>query len=326
MNDETKAEQAIEVPEGRLVLAPLWGPQDAHRRLLERRLDVRLGARGNQITLTGRPERVTFARRVIDELLTLVRKGSPLFLQEIEQMVDLLEGDLAVRLADLRAHAVVTTYDRRVVAPKTPNQRRYVQALEENDLVFAVGPAGTGKTYLAMAAAVAALGRHEVQRIILTRPAVEAGERLGFLPGTLVDKVNPYLRPLYDALFDLMGIEHASRMIESGVIEVAPLAFMRGRTLNHAFVILDEAQNATVEQTKMFLTRLGTASRAVVTGDITQVDLEPHRESGLAHAARILQGIAGIGIIQLTPTDVVRHPMVRAIINAYARDSSGDRT
>jgi phosphate starvation-inducible PhoH-like protein len=322
MSEPQRDTVTFEVPEGRLALAPLWGPQDAHRRLLERRLDVKLAARGDQITVSGRPDRVAFARRVIEELLALVRGGSPLFLQDIEQMVNLLDVDRDVKLEGLRARTLAVTHDRRSVAPKTPNQQRYVEALTKNDLVFAIGPAGTGKTYLAMAAATAALNRHEVRRIILARPAVEAGERLGFLPGTLVDKVNPYLRPLYDALYDLLGVEQVNRLIESGVIEVAPLAFMRGRTLNNAFVILDEAQNATVEQMKMFLTRLGHSSRAVVTGDVTQVDLEPRRgNSGLAHAVRILEGIEGIGTVTLTATDVVRHSLVQAIVRAYDRDS-----
>ncbi len=304
-----------------MVTAALWGPQDAHRRLLERRLKVRLSARGRQLTIAGKPDHLSFAERAIRELMSLVRGGQTLFLNDIEQVVKLLEGDGEVRVGELRAKTVTLTHDRRAVSPKSPNQQVYIEAMDAHDLVFAVGPAGTGKTYLAMAAAVAALRNQEVKRIILTRPAVEAGERLGFLPGTLVEKVNPYLRPLYDAMFDLMGIEQATKLVENRTIEVAPLAFMRGRTLNHAFVILDEAQNTTREQMKMFLTRLGYSARAVVTGDMTQIDLDRGRDSGLGHAIGILDGLDGIGVVRLTPVDVVRHALVRAIVQAYDRDA-----
>lgn len=309
-----------------MVTAALWGPQDAHRRLLERRLGVRLSARSRQLTIVGSPSRLGFAERAIRELISLVRGGQTLFLNDIEQVVKLLEGDGDVSVGELRAHTVTLTHDRRAVSPKSPNQQTYIDAMESHDLVFAVGPAGTGKTYLAMAAAVAALRAQAVKRIILTRPAVEAGERLGFLPGSLVEKVNPYLRPLYDAMFDLMGIEQATRLVENRTIEVAPLAFMRGRTLNHAFVILDEAQNTTREQMKMFLTRLGFAARAVVTGDMTQVDLERGQESGLRHALGILEDLEGIAVARLTPVDVVRHKLVRTIVQAYDRDADRRRT
>lgn len=312
----------IDVPEGKMITAALWGPQDAHRRLLERRLDVRLSARGRQITLSGRADRVPFAERVIRELMSLARSGQTLFLNDIEQVVNLLRGDGDVSVGELRQTTVTLTHDRRAVSPKTPNQAVYIQAMADHDLVFATGPAGTGKTYLAMAAAVAALRAQEVKRIILARPAVEAGERLGFLPGSLVDKVNPYLRPLHDALFDLMGIETATRLIDNRTVEVAPLAFMRGRTLNQAFVILDEAQNTTREQMKMFLTRLGYSARAVVTGDTTQIDLDRTRDSGLSHALSILDGIEGIATVRLTPNDVVRHALVQAIVRAYDRSDA----
>ncbi|MCB9551793.1 MAG: PhoH family protein [Myxococcales bacterium] len=306
-----------------MVTAALWGPQDAHRRLLERRLKVKLSARGRQITLTGRPDHLPFAERAIRELVSLARGGQTLFLNDIEQVVNLIEGAPGeVNVGELRTHTLTLTHDRRAVGPKSPNQKAYIEAMRDHDIVFSVGPAGTGKTYLAMAAAVAALRAQEVKRIILARPAVEAGERLGFLPGSLVEKVNPYLRPLHDALYDLMGIETATRLIENGTVEVAPLAFMRGRTLNQAFVILDEAQNTTREQMKMFLTRLGYSSRAVVTGDTTQVDLERGRESGLSHALEILDGIEGIAIVRLTPVDVVRHALVQAIVRAYDRDDA----
>jgi len=307
----------IEVPDGQVVLNPLWGPQDAHRRLLERRLDVRLRSRDNRITVTGSATRTPFAVRAIEQIISLIRGGAPLFLQDLEQAIQLMESNGDVKLDTLHGKAVFTTFDRRGIAPKSPNQKAYVEALASHDLVFAVGPAGTGKTYLAMAAAVAALRNKEIERIVLTRPAVEAGERLGFLPGSLVEKVNPYLRPLYDALFDFMGMEQAGKLIENGTIEVAPLAFMRGRTLNKAFVILDEAQNTTPEQMKMFLTRLGHGSHAVVTGDVTQIDLPKNQLSGLSHAVRLLAHLEEIACIRLTRVDVVRHPLVRAIVQAY---------
>ncbi|MGK0358592.1 MAG: phosphate starvation-inducible PhoH-like protein [Bradymonadia bacterium] len=311
----------VDVPEGRVVIAPLFGPQDTHRRFLEKRLDVRIKARGERISITGKAPRVRFAKRAIDELIALIKSGAAVFLQDVEQAIVLLEADTTVQLDQLHGRPVLATHDRRGVTPKSPNQAAYLDAIAENDLVFGVGPAGTGKTYLAMAAAVAALKRREVERIILARPAVEAGERLGFLPGSLIEKVNPYLRPLYDALFEFLGVEQATRLIEQRSVEVAPLAFMRGRTLNRAFVVLDEAQNTTREQMKMFLTRLGNDSRAVITGDITQVDLPRNQGSGLAHAIKLLKGIDGIAIVRLTRVDVVRHPLVRAIVQAYEEAS-----
>lgn len=319
MEDALRA--IIEVPEGQVVTGPLWGPQDAHRRLLERRLDIRLNARGDRINVSGATaEQLELGQRVVRELLGVVRGGGTLFLRDVEQAVSLLRADASVSLGELHGKTVVVTHDARAISPKSPNQATYVDAMANNDLVFCVGPAGTGKTYLAMAAAVAAYKAREVKRIILARPAVEAGERLGFLPGTLTEKVNPYLIPLYDALFDLLTIEMAGRLIENNTIEVAPLAFMRGRTLNKAFVILDEAQNTTRDQMKMFLTRLGHNSRAVVTGDTTQIDLQ-RDQSGLEHAIRVLHGIDGIGVCRLTPVDVVRHPLVQAIVLAYEADA-----
>ncbi|MEZ4464599.1 MAG: PhoH family protein [bacterium] len=314
----------VEVPDGQVVFTPLWGPQDSHRRVLEKRLDVRLRSKGTRIHITGSPGRLPFARRAIEELVRLIRSGAPVFLQDLEQAVALLETDADVHLDELHGRPVFTTFDRRGITPKSPNQKNYLDAIARHDLVFAYGPAGTGKTYLAMAAAVAALRMHEVERIILARPAVEAGERLGFLPGSLVEKVNPYLRPLYDALFDFLGMEQAGRLIENGTVEVAPLAFMRGRTLNRAFVILDEAQNSTPEQMKMFLTRLGHSSRAVVTGDITQIDLPKAQASGLGHAISLLGHLDGIGVVQLSRVDVVRHPLVRAIVQAYDEAEQGE--
>ncbi len=311
----------IQVPEGQVVTTPLWGPQDAHRRLLERRLGLRLGARGAEITLSGKSAaELEFGARVIGELLDVIRGGATLFLQDVEQAISLLRHDADVHLSALHGKTVVVTHDKRAISPKSPNQAAYVEAMAHNDLVFCVGPAGTGKTYLAMAAAVAAYKRREVKRIILARPAVEAGERLGFLPGTLTEKVNPYLQPLYDALFDLLTLDKADRLIQNNTIEVAPLAFMRGRTLNKAFVILDEAQNTTRDQMKMFLTRLGHSSRAVVTGDTTQIDLQ-RGQSGLEHAIQVLGEVDDIGVCRLTPVDVVRHPLVQAIVRAYEADS-----
>ena len=320
MSQNDRAGASVAVPEGRILISPLFGPQDAHRRLIEKRLGVRLSGRAQQITISGPPEGLVFAQRAVGELLDVVRSGAPLFLQDIEQSLSLLEADSSVRLAQLHGQAFLTTHDHRHISPKTPNQRIYIDLMSDCDVVFASGPAGTGKTYLAMAAAVAALRQREVERIVLARPAVEAGEHLGFLPGSLTEKVNPYLRPLYDALYDLLGMDQAGKLIESGKIEVAPLAFMRGRTLNRAFVILDEAQNTTREQMKMFLTRLGYHSRAVITGDVTQTDLPRSTMSGLVHATGLLDGIEGIGVVRLTPVDVVRHPLVQAIVRAYDKD------
>ena len=311
------------LPEGSVLLLPLFGPQDVHRRLLERELDVRISARGSEITVQGRPDARAFAVRVLDELCKLLRGGAPLFVKDVERSIALLREDESVRLDELHGQSILTTNDLRQITPKSQNQKAYLDAMAQSDLVFATGPAGTGKTYLAMAAAVAALKRHEVKRIVLTRPAVEAGERLGFLPGSLVEKVNPYLRPLYDALFDLVGMEQALKLTEDQVLEVAPLAFMRGRTLNASFVILDEAQNTTKEQMKMFLTRLGPSSRAVVTGDLSQVDLPGGVESGLRHALHLLSSIEAIRMIRLTPIDVVRHPLVQAIVRAYDAEEAG---
>jgi phosphate starvation-inducible PhoH-like protein len=315
----------IDVPEGQLVLSPLFGPQDQLRKMLDRRLGVKLTGRGQVLNLAGPPKKVAFAVRVVEKLLERIRGGSLLFMPDIDQVIGLLETDHQAPLSPQIENEAALEVGQGRVIPKSPNQKSYLDSLQQNDLVFATGPAGTGKTYLAMAAAVAALRRKEVERIILARPAVEAGEKLGFLPGSLSDKVNPYLRPLHDALFDLMGQESGGRLIDSGVAEVAPLAFMRGRTLNKAFVILDEAQNTTQQQMKMFLTRLGYGSRAVVTGDITQIDLERGQQSGLVHVLDLLHGIPGIGFVRLETVDVVRHGLVRAIVQAY-EEENGQRS
>jgi phosphate starvation-inducible PhoH-like protein len=267
----------------------------------------------------GASAEVGLARKVLEELYAVVRSGSEVHPRDVRQAVRMVTQQPNVDLGEVYEDVLASVGGRRRIAAKNLNQRRYVEAMRTLDVVFSVGPAGTGKTYLAMAMAIASLNRHEVSRVVLTRPAVEAGEKLGFLPGSMAEKVNPYLRPLYDALNDMMPFEKANRLMERGVIEVAPLAFMRGRTLNDSFVILDEAQNATTEQMKMLLTRLGFDSKAVITGDITQIDLPSEKRSGLVEAIRILDGIEGIGFLHFTEEDVVRHPLVQSIIRAYDR-------
>ena len=259
------------------------------------------------------------ARKVLEELYALLRDGRQLRPQDVHAAIQAVSKEPDRALRDVYGDVLASVGGRRRIAAKNIAQRRYIETIQRDDVVLAMGPAGTGKTYLAMAMAVAALNRHEVSRMILTRPAVEAGERLGFLPGTMADKVNPYLRPLYDALHDMMDFDKVARLMDRNVIEVAPLAFMRGRTLNNAFVILDEAQNTTPEQMKMFLTRLGYDSKAVVTGDITQVDLPSEQTSGLVDALRVLDGVEGIGLMEFTEADVVRHPLVQSIVRAYDR-------
>lgn len=275
--------------------------------------------------LVGPAEQVAGAKKVLEELYGWVRGGSGVAPRDVTSAARMARGAPDVDLAEACEDILDAPGTRRRVRAKNLSQRRYVEQIQGHDLVFAIGPAGTGKTYLAMAAAVAALNRGEVARVVLTRPAVEAGEKLGFLPGTMAEKIHPYLRPLYDALHDMMPFDKTERMIERGTIEVAPLAFMRGRTLNNAFVILDEAQNTTTEQMKMFLTRLGYDSKAIVTGDVTQIDLPGDRESGLVSAKRLLEGIEGIGFAVFDDADVVRHPLVKRIIRAYATtDASRD--
>jgi phosphate starvation-inducible PhoH-like protein len=259
---------------------------------------------------------------VLEEFYARARAGNPVLPREVRDAVRMLANAPETALADVYEDVLSSVGSRRRIGAKNLSQRRYIDEMRQSDLVLAVGPAGTGKTYLAMAMAVAALNRHEVSRVILTRPAVEAGEKLGFLPGSMAEKVNPYLRPLYDALHDMMDFEKAARLIERGTIEVAPLAFMRGRTLNDSFVILDEAQNTTSEQMKMFLTRLGFSSKAVVTGDVTQIDLPAGRTSGLVEALRVLDGVEGIGFMRFTEADVVRHPLVSTILRAYDRETA----
>ncbi|MBN9172371.1 MAG: PhoH family protein [Microbacterium sp.] len=299
-----------------VAMVQLLGPQDRLLRVVEKEHpDVDVHVRGNEITLTGEATAVSAARSLVDELLTMTRAGHDLGPSEVASSNRMLQTDGGPRPSEVLGEAVLSSRGR-VIRPKTVGQKAYVDAIEENTIVFGIGPAGTGKTYLAMAKAVQALQRKEVSRIILTRPAVEAGERLGFLPGTLNDKIDPYLRPLYDALNEMMDPELVPKLMASGTIEVAPLAYMRGRTLNDSFVVLDEAQNTTPEQMKMFLTRLGFGTRMVVTGDITQIDL-PQGASGLRLVTRVLAGIDDIHFSYLTSDDVVRHTLVGRIVDAY---------
>ncbi|MCK8477793.1 PhoH family protein [Microbacterium aurugineum] len=298
-------------------MVQLLGPQDRLLRMLEREHpDVQVLVRGNEITLSGDTAAVRKAKALVEELLAMTRAGYDLAPSDVSSSARMLRQEGGPRPSEVLGEAILTTRGK-VIRPKTLGQKEYVDAIEENTVVFGIGPAGTGKTYLAMAKAVQALQRKEVTRIILTRPAVEAGERLGFLPGTLTDKIDPYLRPLYDALNEMMDPEIVPRLMATGTIEVAPLAYMRGRTLNDSFVVLDEAQNTTPEQMKMFLTRLGFGTRMVVTGDITQVDL-PQGSSGLRLVTRVLDGIDDIHFARLTSADVVRHSLVGRIVDAYS--------
>ncbi|SUE14543.1 phosphate starvation protein phoh [Rhodococcus gordoniae] len=302
--------------------APLLGAADENLIALETLLAADIHVRGNTVTLTGAPADVALAERALAELVTLVRRGQPLTPDAVRRTVGMLTQGLSESPADVLSLDILSRRGK-TIRPKTLNQKRYVDAIDAHTIVFGIGPAGTGKTYLAMAKAVQALQTKQVNRIILTRPAVEAGERLGFLPGTLYEKIDPYLRPLHDALHDMMDPEAIPKLMQAGVIEVAPLAFMRGRTLNDAFIILDEAQNTTAEQMKMFLTRLGFGSKIVVTGDITQIDLPGGARSGLAAATEILDGIDDIHIARLDSSDVVRHRLVSDIVDAYGRFEAG---
>ena len=302
----------------------LYGEQGENLKAVEQSLKVRLNTRGNELTISGDEIDVELAENVLSQLQKLVREGYRLYRQDVEQAVRMVKEDSGRDMRKVFLDSVTISSGRRKVIPKNVSQKRYIEAIRRNDIVFGIGPAGTGKTYLAMAMAISALLEERVARIILTRPAVEAGERLGFLPGDLAEKVNPYLRPLYDALYDMLPFDRISRLTERGTIEIAPLAFMRGRTLNESFIILDEAQNTTSEQMKMFLTRLGYGSKAVITGDITQIDLPQKQLSGLLEAQDILRNIKGIGIVHFTKLDVVRHRLVMEIIRAYESKESGE--
>lgn len=298
-------------------LRNLLGEHDKNLRQLERLSPVKIGARGNDLSLSGDPAAVRLIGDLLIQLYGIVEKGYPLFSQDISYAHRILAEDSGARLEKIFLDNIFISSKKRIITPKSVAQKAYIDAIRSHDMVFGIGPAGTGKTYLAMAMAVASLMEKKVSRIALARPAVEAGEKLGFLPGDLAEKVNPYLRPLYDALFDMMDMDKATALIHKGIIEVAPLAFMRGRTLNDAFVILDEAQNTTSEQMKMFLTRLGFGSKAVITGDITQIDLPQEKPSGLVEAAHILRKSRGIAFVHFSELDVVRHPLVQEIIRAY---------
>ena len=295
----------------------LFGERNAHLERIAEALQVQINTRGENVIVDGDPIAAALAVTTLEQLYGLIQSGYPVYPSDIDYALRVLSADDNAQLKDIFLDTVYITAKKRAITPKSPTQKAYIDAMRRSDIVFGIGPAGTGKTYLAMAMAVSALQKGLVDRIILTRPAVEAGEALGFLPGDLTEKVDPYLRPLYDALHDMMRFEKASGLMQRGVIEVAPIAFMRGRTLNDAFIILDEAQNTTSEQMKMFLTRLGYNSKAVVTGDITQIDLPAAKSSGLIEASKILRSISAIQFVFFTHTDVVRHRLVQDIIQAY---------
>ena len=295
----------------------LFGEHNSHLQHVADALKIKIHTRGNMVAIAGDPPAVALAKNLLEQLYALIGAGYPIYAKDIQYALSALCADHRVRLRDIFLDTIYITSKKRPITPKSPTQKAYIDAIRNNDMVFGIGPAGTGKTYLAMAMAVSFLTKGLVSRIILTRPAVEAGETLGFLPGDIAEKVDPYLRPLYDALHDMMRFEKTANLIKQGIIEVAPLAFMRGRTLNDAFVILDEAQNTTCEQMKMFLTRIGFNSKTVVTGDITQTDLPVGKTSGLIETSEILQGIDGICFVFFSKKDVVRHRLVQQVIQAY---------
>ena len=304
----------------------LYGDLNKNLQILENGTGVKINTRGSAVTISGSTHDVVLTENLLTQLYGLIQTGYPVFSSDIAFGLKILQSNAKARLEQIFLDKVYVTTRNRVISPKTPNQKIYIDSIRENDVVFGIGPAGTGKTYLAVAMAVSALVSGAVRSIILTRPAVEAGEKLGFLPGDLAQKVDPYLRPLNDALIDMLGTEKAFDLIDQGTIEIAPLAFMRGRTLSNAFIILDEAQNTTREQMKMFLTRIGFDSQAVITGDVTQVDLPVNQKSGLVQARDLLQGVKGIGFCSFSKADVVRHPLVQKIIQAYESDQSGQGT
>lgn len=310
-----KIEKELEVPA--FDLSSIFGQFDENTLLIEKTLGVQIILRNNKLKVSGETEQVNLAIKMFRKLFKLAEKNEPIDQQRVKYMLDLLGTKKEEDLGMLDQNTVVLTHLGKPIRCKTLGQNEYIQKIKKNTVVFGIGPAGTGKTYLAMAMAVNAFRKNEVSKIILTRPAIEAGEKLGFLPGDLQSKVDPYLRPLYDALFEIMGPENFEKNMEKGLIEVAPLAYMRGRTLNNAFIVLDEAQNTTGPQMKMFLTRIGFNSKVVVTGDLTQVDLPNQEMSGLKHAMKILDNVEGIGFTYLSQKDVVRHPIVQRIVEAY---------
>ncbi len=295
----------------------MLGQHDAHVRTVEAALGVRIGVTGTSLRISGAHAEQALAGKVIGEIYDLLKHGYPIYPSDVEYAIRIIRGDRNAELKDIFLDTIYVSANKRVISPKSINQKLYIDSIRNHDIVFGIGPAGTGKTYLAMAMALAALMKNQVTRMVLCRPAVEAGEKLGFLPGDLAEKVNPYLRPLYDALHDMVDFDRARRMLERGTIEVAPLAFMRGRTLNDSFIILDEAQNTTSEQMKMFLTRLGYNSKAVITGDVTQIDLPSGKLSGLKEASIVLGNTPGISFVRFNDRDVVRHRLVQSIIKAY---------
>ena len=297
--------------------ALLYGEQNRHLHIIEEGAAVGIEASGTQLEISGSREAVAIVRTTLTQLYTLAAKGHPLYSADIAFALHVMQANPQAKLEKIFLDKVYVTTRNRLITPKTQNQKRYIDAIRGHDIVFGIGPAGTGKTYLAVAMAVSALTSNQVRSIVLTRPAVEAGEKLGFLPGDLAQKVNPYLRPLHDALGDMLGADKALALQEQGVIEIAPLAFMRGRTLSNAFIILDEAQNTSKEQMKMFLTRIGFDSRAIITGDTTQIDLPDKQRSGLLDAEELLAGLEGIAFCRFGKEDVVRHPLVQKIIQAY---------
>jgi len=312
----------ISVPEDGV--ETLFGSYDENLRQLESTFGVRISTQGHDLLVEGAPADEARVERTVNKLTALMREGYRVANGDVKTAAQLVSENADVDLKDFLVKGPARAAGKRQIAPKSVNQRRYLDAIDEHDIVFGVGPAGTGKTYLAMAQAVSFLLQKKVSRIILARPAVEAGEKLGFLPGDLQEKVNPYLRPLYDALYDMLEVERVERLLERGNVEIAPLAFMRGRTLNDSFVILDEAQNTTSEQMKMFLTRLGFGSKAVVTGDITQIDLPTGKASGLVEAMKIVSGVEGISFVHFDDRDVVRHKLVQQIVKAYEAHQSGN--
>ena len=308
-------------------LNDLCGHQDEHLKAIEGHLGVRIGVSDRTLSVAGDDVECELASNVLTQLYGVIERGYPVYASDVNYALRILSSDHSANLRDIFLDTIYIPANKRVITPKSVIQKAYIEAIRNYDIVFAIGPAGTGKTYLAMAMGVAEVLKQSFNRIILTRPAVEAGEKLGFLPGDLAEKVNPYLRPLYDALHDMVDFDRARKMLDRGTIEVAPLAFMRGRTLNDSFVILDEAQNTTPEQMKMFLTRLGYGSKAIITGDVTQTDLPSGKVSGLKEAQRIVRDIDGIEFVQFSERDVVRHPLVQDIITAYDRaERSSERS